>query len=589
MSLSKCFKLLIQLLIPLTIISCDFWTLPEIGNEGQPCDNNGGCYEGFICSENNICLKEDNNNAKCLAEETCNGVDDNCNGSIDEGVKNKYYKDSDNDKYGNPNEKMEACKAPEGYVTDNSDCNDSNKNINPNADELCNSIDDNCNKQIDETFKNKGNSCDSDDEDRCSNGILTCKDDGTGLECTNDNNITEQCDGEDNDCDEQIDEGCSCDGSFERICSNNIGECKEGKQYCVNGVWGECDGVTPKTEICDGKDNNCDSHTDEDCDCINGTEKTCSTDVGTCRMGKRICSNGEWGECDGVLPQIETCDDLDNNCDGNTDEGFEDRIDCKVEIKYILISAGSFKMGSLSEESGRYANEEQHDVTLTYDFEIQNVEVTQGQFKELMNYNPSYFTDCGDDCPVETVNWHEALAYCNKLSENKGYGLCYDCTGTEADINCSLKSIYNKPQDCPGYRLPTEAEWEYAARAKTTTAFYNGDITNLRCNDPNLTKLGWYCGNADNTTHPEGQKAKNEWGLYDMLGNVSEWNWSFINYNPDTGELLDTENPESGNYRILRGGSWSSSAQHCRTAYRYNSLPNISDSNFGFRVVKTIM
>ena len=265
-------------------------------------------------------------------------------------------------------------------------------------------------------------------------------------------------------------------------------------------------------------------------------------------------------------------------------------------------------MGSPTSEP-RDPDEDQHEVTLTYNFEIQETEVTQKQFDTLMGYNPSQFVNCGDNCPVETVSWHETLSYCNALSHQKGLDECFDCTGSGKETNCTLKSQYTKPQDCPGYRLPTEAEWEYAARAGTTTAFHNGGITNHGMDpiDDNLNEIGWFGGNSTvayeggadikhtteitehSGTHPVSSKLPNTWSLYDISGNVSEWCWDW--YGPDyynEGAMTDPIGPSDPPkfHRIMRGGNWDSYAWWCRTAGRSRS--GIYGNYLGFRPVRSL-
>lgn len=171
-----------------------------------------------------------------------------------------------------------------------------------------------------------------------------------------------------------------------------------------------------------------------------------------------------------------------------------------------------------------------------------------------MKSAPSHFF-C-PTCPVEMVSWYDAQAYVvemNKMGE-----------GT--------------------YSLPTEAQWEYSARAGSTTAFANGEITESYGDDPNLDAIGWYSYNSNNKTHPVGQKAPNAWGLYDMSGNVLEWCQDWYGDYP-TSAVPDPTGPLSGSFRVRRGGSWLYFSAYCRSAFR-NGHNNEPGSNHGFRVVR---
>ena len=258
---------------------------------------------------------------------------------------------------------------------------------------------------------------------------------------------------------------------------------------------------------------------------------------------------------------------------------------CRPDWVHIL--AGTFAMGSPETELGRRDNELQHTVTLTRAFEIQATEVTQAQFVTMMGYNPANFVDCVN-CPVENLTWHEAAAYCNALSAAEGLPACYTCTGSTAATACTLAAGYPTPYNCLGYRLPTEAEWEYASRATSSEATYAGDLVLLSCEQPNSTldPIAWFCGNSLAITHDVKQLSGNAWGLYDMLGNVLEWCDDRSGSYP-ASEVIDPWDPvgSSANRRV-RGGAWDLSGWAARCAYRGSGDPNQGYSHVGFRPVR---
>jgi formylglycine-generating enzyme required for sulfatase activity len=213
-------------------------------------------------------------------------------------------------------------------------------------------------------------------------------------------------------------------------------------------------------------------------------------------------------------------------------------------------------MGSPDNEPGRDNDEKQHLVTLSKGFYMQTCETTQEQWKRIMNSNPSYFKDCGGDCPVESVSWQDVQAFIKQLNQKEG----------------------------KQYSLPTEAQWEYAARAGSSTAFANGKITDTGCSDKNMDAMGWYCGNAVGKTYPVGRKQKNDWGLYDMHGNVWEWCSDWHGSYPD-GSVTDPAGLPDGSIRTIRGGSWINGAWFCRSAYRFRYGPGGRSGGLGFRLV----
>ncbi|MBO4545736.1 MAG: SUMF1/EgtB/PvdO family nonheme iron enzyme, partial [Verrucomicrobia bacterium] len=230
-----------------------------------------------------------------------------------------------------------------------------------------------------------------------------------------------------------------------------------------------------------------------------------------------------------------------------------------VELDMIWIEPGTFTMGSPEDELDRRDNEVQHEVTLTQGYWLGKYEVTQAQYKAVTGENPSHFS--GGNNPVEMVNWEDAMAFCAKLT-------------TAAKASGKLPEGYE-------FTLPTEAQWEYACRAGTTTALNSGKNLSNGTVCPEMDEVGWY---ADKRTYPVGQKQPNAWGLYDMHGNVWEWCLDWYGDYP-TSSMTDPWGPGSGKERILRGGCWQNSARYSRSAYRsYGNPGGDGNSRSGFRV-----
>lgn len=258
--------------------------------------------------------------------------------------------------------------------------------------------------------------------------------------------------------------------------------------------------------------------------------------------------------------------------------------------EWIKVNAGTFTMGSPTTEKCRESGnfrETQHKVTLTHSFEISDTETTQGQFEDEMGVNPAHFNECGSDCPVEAVTWNQAVAYCNALSKAAKLTECYDCSG-----DCTSASTFEGQQiyNCPGYRLPTEAEWEYATRAGTSSAYYNGSALNCTGYDGNANKIGWYFANSGMTLQEAKQKAPNAWGLYDMAGSVWEWVHDWFEADLGAGPVTDPAGPMQPTIgRMLRGGSAQVKPQFLRSASRWNYQPPGTQLKLhGFRCVRTV-
>jgi formylglycine-generating enzyme required for sulfatase activity len=242
------------------------------------------------------------------------------------------------------------------------------------------------------------------------------------------------------------------------------------------------------------------------------------------------------------------------------------------------IPAGTFRMGDIDEIG--FSNERPvHDVTITRHFLMGRTEITQAQWKTVMDGNPSFFT--GDSLPVEMVSWYDAVEYCNRLSKTEGLDTCYRGGGTS--ITCDFTTH--------GYRLPTEAEWEYACRGGMETDFYTGNMTNSGCTplEPALDRAGWYYRNENTKPRNVGMEEPNAFGLFDMHGNVWEWCWDWYSDNYYTANpSTDPHGPASGSSRVFRGGSWGHNGPYCRSALRGNSIPGLRDDFVGFRVVRIL-
>jgi formylglycine-generating enzyme required for sulfatase activity len=241
-----------------------------------------------------------------------------------------------------------------------------------------------------------------------------------------------------------------------------------------------------------------------------------------------------------------------------------------------LVGAVVFTMGSPDTEPGRDADEILHAVVLNDSVLAQPHEVTQDEWTALRLVNPSRFV--GGSLPVESVTWLDAIGYCNLRSAADGLKPAYDMAGDAVTWN----------RDANGWRLPTEAEWEWLCRAGSASAFAGGAISETACGaDPVLNQFGWYCGNAANMTHDVALKSANDLGLYDMHGNVWEWCWDWYG---QLGQepVLDPAGPPDGFQRVIRGGSWYYYARDCRSASRAGYWPTSADDIVGFRIVRSL-
>ena len=308
----------------------------------------------------------------------------------------------------------------------------------------------------------------------------------------------------------------------------------------------------------------------------------------------------------------------DNGMTTTNNPNNDDIIMSSTGISMTYIPSGTFTMGSPASEKGRYIYESQRQVTMS-SFYMSIYQVTQLQWITVMvdnsngiNMNPSFFDNTGRKLyitslilttpepgelqsrrPVESVSWYDALVFCNRLSVIDGLSPAYRIKGSTNPADWGVvPTDYNSTWDAveivpgsTGYRLPTEAQWEYACRAGTTTAFNDGnDDWEDR---PALNHTSWNTHNSDYKTHEVGKKAANAWGLYDMHGNVYEWCWDWNGDYPNNSQINPT-GPSGGTTRIVRGGAWNNNGRGLRSAVRGGIAPFIRFEYIGLRLVRPI-
>ena len=246
--------------------------------------------------------------------------------------------------------------------------------------------------------------------------------------------------------------------------------------------------------------------------------------------------------------------------------------------KLLYCPPGQFLMGASENDPEAFDDEKpQHKIIIPHGLCVFDAPITQAHFFSLMGYNPSHFGG-NSEHPVECVSWHEAAAFCNALSRKYNLPEVYQQQGSGRDVQCTF--VGTDYQGSQGFRLPTEAEWEYMARAGCEASRYG-----------QIDDIAWHDGNADNTTHPVKQKHPNAWGLYDTLGNV--WEWCHDSYNSDAYKFHQTQDPivddvDSGASRVVRGGGWYGGSRDVRASCRGVDGPSSRGRYLGFRPVRLI-
>jgi len=590
----------------------------DIPNAESTC--NGGQCSILRCPENHFDLDANPANGCehiCFPQdsgmEICDSLDNDCDGSTDEGF--NFESDLQNcGMCGLSCERDDSDAICANRLCQIGDCVDGRVDLDGDPEngceceirvEDCNNRDDDCDGTTDENLE--VSACGS-PVGICEQGVRSCNQ-GEWELCVGDNGpaLSETCNQLDDDCDGAVDENIP-----QAPCDTGVpGECAASQASCVNGEL-ICEAVAPLPEVCDGLDNDCNGEIDDgmpNVECMTGIP-------GKCALGLFMCVEGGV-ECVAPPPSQERCDSLDNDCDGEVDEGrFEGRC-CTADLAdesppcndaepgtfvpdgMAYIRPGEFRMGEDAMRLDEVAPflENAHPVQLTRAFLIDIHEVS---FTEWQTIYPDtrLVSDChataDAPCPVRGITWFDAVHYANSRSRDEGLEQCYglaQCMGRAGSgLVCNNAVDWDRGLDCTGYRLPTEAEWEYATRAQSGTYYFFGE-------DPEeLVNVAWYGPNAiDGDGNPAPQSVgllrPNTWGLHDVHGNVSEWVFDYITLYPEDLQIDPiADAPFGGNFlRVLRSGNYADEdAFALRSAARDNEDPAEPIPTAGVRLVRTV-